>query len=42
MIVAHTIKGKGISFAENRPEFHNGILNAEQFALACRELQRSE
>jgi transketolase len=42
MIVAHTIKGKGISFAENRPEFHNGILNAEQFALACRELQQNE
>ena len=42
MIVAHTIKGKGISFAENRPEFHNGILNAEQFAQACRELQRDE
>jgi len=38
LIVAHTIKGAGISFAENRPEFHNGILNAEQYAQACREL----
>jgi len=34
MIVAHTTKGKGIPFAENRPEFHNGSLNAEQYAQA--------
>jgi transketolase len=38
MIIAHTIKRARISFAENRPEFHNGILNAEQYAQACREL----
>jgi transketolase len=38
MIIARTIKGAKISFAENRPEFHNGILNEEQFAQACREL----
>lgn len=38
MIIAHTIKGKGISFAENRPEFHNGALSAAQFETACREL----
>lgn len=34
MIVARTIKGKGIPFAENRPEFHNGTLNAEQYEQA--------
>jgi len=38
MIIARTIKGAGISFAEDRPEFHNGILNEAQFAQACREL----
>jgi transketolase len=38
MIVAHTTKGKGLPFAENRPEFHNGILNAEQYAQALRVL----
>ena len=38
MVVAHTIKGKGVSFAENRPEFHNGIMNREQYAQALREL----
>jgi transketolase len=34
MIVAHTIKSKGIPFAENRPEYHNGTLNAEQYEQA--------
>jgi transketolase len=38
MIVAHTTKAKGISFAENRPEYHNGTMNARQFAQALREL----
>jgi transketolase len=42
MIIAHTIKGARISFAENRPEFHNGILNAEQYAQACRELGKED
>lgn len=38
LIVAHTIKGRGISFAENRPEYHNGTLNPEQYAQALAEL----
>jgi transketolase len=38
IIVAHTIKAKGISFAENRAEYHNGTLTAEQYAQALREL----
>ncbi len=33
-IIAHTVKGKGVSFAENVPGFHNGALNAEQFKQA--------
>ncbi len=40
MIVAHTVKSKGVSFAENRPEFHNGTLTAEQYAQALRELEQ--
>ncbi|HHY85598.1 MAG TPA: transketolase [Verrucomicrobia bacterium] len=39
MIIARTVKSKGVSFAENRPEFHNGILDADQFAQALRELE---
>jgi transketolase len=38
MIIAHTVKGKGISFAENQPAFHNGILTQEQYELALQEL----
>jgi transketolase len=38
MIIAGTVKGCGISFAENSAAFHNGILDAAQYAKACREL----
>jgi transketolase len=33
-IIAHTVKGKGVSFAEGVPSFHNGELTAEQFEQA--------
>jgi transketolase len=35
IIIAHTIKGAGIPFAENRVEFHNGQLDAGQYENAC-------
>ena len=38
IIIAHTVKGKGISFAENVVAFHNGELTKEQFDLASKEL----
>jgi transketolase len=38
MIIAHTIKGKGITFAENNAAFHNGELTREQYEKACSEL----
>jgi transketolase len=38
MVIANTIKGKGVSFIENRAEWHHGILNDEQYAMAMREL----
>ena len=38
LIVAHTIKGKGIPFAEDVVAFHNGELTQEQFEQACKEL----
>jgi transketolase len=38
IIIASTIKGKGISFAENVAAFHNGELTVEQFEKACKEL----
>ena len=40
VIVADTIKGKGISFAENNAAFHNGILTEEQHRQAVAELEQ--
>jgi transketolase len=38
-IVAHTIKGKGVSFMENNPKFHGTAPNADEVKLALQELQ---
>jgi len=38
IIIAHTVKGKGISFAENVVAYHNGELTKEQYDLAYSEL----
>ena len=38
VIIANTIKGKGASFAENKPQFHNAPLTAEQYNQALAEL----
>ena len=38
MIIARSVKGKGVSFAENKAAFHNGELTQEQYDQACREL----
>ena len=37
-IIANTVKGKGLSFAENVPSFHNGTMTEEQVDAALREL----
>lgn len=37
-IIARTIKGKGVSFAENEPAWHHGVPTAEQLAAAAAEL----
>ena len=34
MIIAHTIKGKGLDYAEGNAAYHNGMLTAEQCELA--------
>lgn len=38
VIIAKTIKGLGISFMENNPSWHHGVLNTEQYEQAKREL----
>ena len=37
-IIANTIKGKGVSFAENKPAWHHGVPTTEQLATAASEL----
>lgn len=37
-IVARTIKGRGVSFAENNPSYHNGALTEETYKQALQEL----
>ena len=39
IIIADTIKGKGISFMENKPEWHAQALSEAQYQQACRDLQ---
>jgi transketolase len=36
-IIAHTVKGKGFSFAENNPGFHNGAMSQAQYELGLKE-----
>ncbi|HUV06860.1 MAG TPA: transketolase [Spirochaetia bacterium] len=38
LIIAHTIKGRGIPFAENSAAYHNGQFTQEQYDQALREL----
>lgn len=37
-VIANTVKGKGVSFAENQPAWHHGVPNDEQLAAAAAEL----
>jgi transketolase len=39
VILAHTIKGKGVSFMENNPDFHGKAPSAEEVEIALRELE---
>jgi transketolase len=41
MIIAHTVKGKGVSFMENDVEWHGVAPNAEQVERALAELERN-
>ena len=39
VIIAHTIKGKGVSFMENNPDFHGKAPNAAELEIALKELE---
>ncbi len=38
MVIAHTTKGKGVSFMENEVKWHHGVPNKEQYEQAISEL----
>ena len=38
VIISHTVKGKGISFMENNPEWHSKGINDEQYKIALHDL----
>ena len=40
MIIARTIKGKGVSFLEDKNGWHGKALNKEEMAQALQELGR--
>ena len=39
VIIANTVKGKGVSFAEGQAAFHNSALTKEQYCAALAELE---
>ena len=41
VIIANTVKGKGVSFLEGQPQFHNAPLNGEQFTCALGEVENA-
>jgi transketolase len=41
LIIAHTVKGKGVSYMENCLKWHHGVPGKEQYALAMEELDNA-
>lgn len=41
VIIAHTTKGKGVSFMENQLKWHHGVPSNEEYALALQELDKA-
>ncbi len=38
VLIAHTVKGKGVSFMENNPKYHGVAPTQEECELALKEL----
>jgi transketolase len=39
VIIANTVKGRGVSFIEGQYRFHNNALTSDEYAIAIRELE---
>jgi len=42
LIIAHTVKGKGVSYMENQLKWHHGVPDKQQYADAIQELDALE
>ncbi len=41
VVIAKTVKGKGVSFMENNPAFHGKAANAEELEIALKEISQA-
>jgi len=41
-IICNTVKGKGISFMENNPKWHTGVITDEEYQTAMQDLGKAE
>ncbi|KAA9347926.1 transketolase [Larkinella humicola] len=42
LVIAHTVKGRGISYMENQLKWHHGVPNPDQYTHALAELAEAE
>jgi transketolase len=40
-VIAHTVKGKGVSYMENEMKWHHGVPVQQQYELAMEELDEA-
>jgi len=39
VILAHTVKGKGVSYMENNPKWHHGVMDEEQYKQGIEDIR---
>lgn len=39
VVIAHTVKGKGVSFMENEKKWHHGVMTEEEYEQAVKEIE---
>ena len=40
LVLAHTTKGKGVSYMENAASWHHGVMTEEQYKQAVEEIEK--
>lgn len=40
-LIAHTVKGKGVSFMENQAGWHHGVMTEEQYKIAVSDIRKA-